>query len=253
MKFVVVIPARYASSRLPGKPLREILGKPLIQYVYECAQKSTTERVIIATDDERIRRAAERFGAEVCMTSTEHRSGTDRLAEVVEKLALPDEQILVNVQGDEPMIPPGLICQVAEDLCFHQQADVATLCQPIHNGAELFNPNITKVVMNKDGYAQYFSRAPIPWDRSAFPDKPAQLAENSHYHRHIGLYAYRTAFLKEYVCWPSCYLEETECLEQLRVLWNGGRIHVVPAIEEPGPGVDTEEDLLQVERLLSAI
>ncbi|MEW6353643.1 MAG: 3-deoxy-manno-octulosonate cytidylyltransferase [Pseudomonadota bacterium] len=253
MSFSVIIPARYASSRLPGKPLRLIAGKPLVQHVFERAAVSGAQRVIIATDDERIARAAEQCGAQVCMTSAQHPSGTDRLAEVVEKLNIPDDHIVVNVQGDEPLIPAALIRQAADALHEHEAASVATLCEQITRGEDLFNPNINKVVMDKYGYALYFSRAPIPWDRAAFAASgDAQPPPRSRYYRHIGLYAYRAGFLKEYVRWPACDLELSEALEQLRVLWNGAKIHVSVASQTPGPGVDTEEDIARVESLLAA-
>jgi 3-deoxy-manno-octulosonate cytidylyltransferase (CMP-KDO synthetase) len=250
--FVVIIPARHASTRLPGKPLRELAGKPLIQHVYERVRASDANRIIIATDDVRIQRVAESFGAEVCMTSAEHCSGTDRLAEVVDKSTIVTGQIIVNVQGDEPLIPAQSIRQVAESLHFHPEASVATLCTPILSAVELFSPNVVKVAMNNQGYALYFSRAVIPWNRTAFMIQPDELPKHSHYYRHIGLYAYRTDFLKNYVTWPPCYLEQTECLEQLRMLWNGARIHVSCAMEESGPGVDSEDDLAQVAALIAA-
>ncbi|MEO5574001.1 MAG: 3-deoxy-manno-octulosonate cytidylyltransferase, partial [Gammaproteobacteria bacterium] len=249
MDFSVIIPARYASSRLPGKPLRRINGKPLLQYVFECAQHCGAQQVVVATDDVRIRDVAEGFGAQVCMTSPTHRSGTDRLAEVVDQLNLRNEQIVVNLQGDEPLMPVSLIQQVATNLHLQVQASVATLCEPIRTAADLFSPNITKVVMDSVGHALYFSRAPIPWDRTAFSANPHDLPLNSSYHRHIGLYAYRVNFLREFVQWPVCALEKAESLEQLRVLWNGRKIHVGLAVATPGPGVDTEEDVARVELL----
>lgn len=252
MEFSVIIPARYASTRLPGKPLRNIAGKPLIQYVFECAQQSGAQQVIVATDDERIRDVAEGFGAQVCMTSARHLSGTDRLAEVVDQLNFSSEQIVVNLQGDEPLIPASIIRQVATNLHMHVQATVATLCEPITTAADLFNPNITKVVMDSQGYALYFSRAPIPWNRATFSHNQKTLSTDISYYRHIGLYAYRVDFLKEYVRWPACSIENAESLEQLRILWNGKKIHVAQTVETPGPGVDTEEDVARVELILSA-
>ncbi len=252
MDFSVIIPARYASSRLPGKPLREINGKPLIQYVFECARQSGAAQVIVATDDERIRRVAEDFGAQVCMTSAQHLTGTDRLAEVVKKSGFADEQIVVNLQGDEPLVPASIIRQVAANLHARTQASMATLCEPIGVAADLFNPSIVKVVMDSQGYALYFSRAPVPWDRIAFSNHQQKLPLQHFYYRHIGLYAYRVDFLKEYVRWPACYLEEAESLEQLRVLWNGKKIHVAEATEASGPGVDTEEDVSRVAALMSS-
>ena len=252
MDFSVIIPARYASTRLPGKPLRNLNGKPLIQYVFDCAQRSGAGRVIVATDDARICKTAEDFGAEVCMTSALHLSGTERLAEVIDTLDFNNEQIIVNLQGDEPLIPASLIRQVATNLHDRAQASVATLCEPINTADDLFNPNITKVLMDSQGNALYFSRAPIPWNRTSFTNKPQELPPDYPYYRHIGLYAYRAGFLKEYVGWPTCYLEEAESLEQLRVLWNGHKIHVALAAETPGPGVDTEEDIGRVEMFLAS-
>ena len=243
MKFSVIIPARYASTRLPGKPLVDIAGKPMVQHVYERAMESGATRVCIATDDERIARAAASFGAEAIMTSPDHPSGTDRLAEAVTLLGLDDDHIVVNLQGDEPMMPASLIHQVAEDLHAHAGAAVATLCERITTAAELFDPHVVKVVMDEAGNALYFSRAVIPWDREAFSITTEALPEQAEHYRHIGLYAYRAGFIREYVRWPACPLERMESLEQLRVLWRGRRIHVSVAAQRPGPAVDTEEDL----------
>lgn len=251
MDFSVIIPARYASSRLPGKPLRCIKGKPLVQHVFECAQQSGARQIIIATDDERIAQTAHGFGAQVCMTSVDHPSGTARLAEVIAKLAIDDSEILVNLQGDEPLVPARIIGQVAANLYQQREANIATLCVPIHDTAELFNRNVCKVVMDKQGYALYFSRAPIPWHRDSFTNAPDAMPAAIGYYRHVGLYAYRASFIKEYVTWPACELELAESLEQLRVLWNGKKIHVAEAMQSPGPGVDTEEDLARVEQLLA--
>lgn len=244
--FKVVIPARYASTRLPGKPLLDIAGKPMIQRVYEAACASGAEQVVIATDDERIEQVALAFGAEVCMTSTGHTSGTDRLAETSRKMAWADDEIIVNVQGDEPQIPTGLIKQVANGLANHPAAVIATLCSPIQSMQELLDPNVVKLVRDTQGFALYFSRAPIPWARDAFASNMDDLPTAIHYLRHLGIYAYRAAYLQEYTRLPSCTLEQTESLEQLRVLWNGARIFVDDAVVEPGHGVDTEEDLERV-------
>ncbi len=230
----VIIPARYASTRLPGKPLADIGGKPLVQRVWERACASGAASVVIATDDERIRAAAGRFGARVCLTSAAHRSGTERLAEAIEQLGLPAEEIVVNLQGDEPLMPPELIGEVAAALARDREAAVATACHPIGDPAEFANPNIVKVVTDARGYALYFSRAPIPYPRDG--GLPAAC-------RHIGLYAYRAAFVARYIALPPCPLEETEQLEQLRVLWHGQRIAVWRTDRAPGPGVDTPEDL----------
>jgi 3-deoxy-manno-octulosonate cytidylyltransferase (CMP-KDO synthetase) len=241
----VIIPARYASTRLPGKPLADVAGRPLIQRVYDCAVKSGAHDITIATDDERVRTAAEHFKARVCMTSGEHRSGTDRLAEVIEKLAIPPDEIVVNLQGDEPLMPPALIRQVADALASHAHAAVATACHAIADNSELINPNVVKVVFDAKGYALYFSRAAIPWPRDRMTgsnDKPI------HAYRHIGLYAYRAGFVRRYAAWPVCPLEQVEQLEQLRVLWHGERIAVCESRELPGPGVDTPEDLERVRK-----
>ena len=251
MTFVVVIPARYGSTRLPGKPLREIAGEPMISHVYRRAIESGAEEVIVATDDERIRAAAERFGAQVCMTAADHSSGTDRIAEVVDRKGYAQDQIVVNLQGDEPLIPAALIRQVAETLA-SSGTEAATLCERILTLAEVFDPNVVKVVTDCRGDAIYFSRAPIPWDRGAFAIKPTVLSPTVQYHRHIGMYAYRAGFISDYVSWPACMPEQAERLEQLRILWNGAKIRVVPACEAPGQGVDTEEDLARVERILAA-
>jgi len=246
LSFSVIIPARYASTRLPGKPLVDIAGKPMIRHVYERALQSGASRVCIATDDERIAEVAAGFGAEAIMTSAAHPSGTDRLAEAVAILGLEDDHVVVNLQGDEPMMPPSLIHQVAEDLHAHPQAAVATLCERIATAAELFDPHVVKVVMNQAGDALYFSRAVIPWDREAFSVTTETLPEKAVHYRHIGLYAYHAGFIKEYVQWPASPLEQMESLEQLRVLWQGRGIHVTVAAEHPGQAVDTAEDLKRV-------
>lgn len=249
MDFKVIIPARYASSRLPGKPLLEIAGKPMIQHVYERALNSGAEAVVIATDDERIKEAAEKFGAPVCMTSAEHTSGTERLAEAVVALGYMEDDVIVNLQGDEPLVPPAIIQQVAEDLIKHENVKVATLYEEIRTAADLLNPHNVKVTMNKRGYALYFSRAPIPWDRAHFPLNLNSKLTTKHY-RHVGLYAYRVSFLEEYMSWESSEMEEIERLEQLRVLWNGGRIHLTPVKETVPHDVNTMEDYKRVKELL---
>ncbi len=241
----VIIPARYASTRLPGKPLADIAGKPLVQHVYERARESGAKSVVIATDDERIHAVAERFGARVCMTGTQHRSGTERLAEVIEKLGIGEHEIVVNLQGDEPLMPPALIRRVAEILTSHSQAAVATACRAIQDRVEFTDPSVVKVVFDKQGYALYFSRAPIPWPREEMAEKKQSPVRA---YRHIGLYAYRAQFVRRYAAWPPCALEDAEQLEQLRVLWYGERIAVCETKELPGPGVDTPEDLKRVRR-----
>ncbi len=251
MGFSIVIPARFASSRFPGKPLADIAGKPMVQHVYEQALQSEAERVIIATDDERIAQVAKGFGAEVCITSADHPSGTDRLQEVVQRLGFYADDIVVNVQGDEPLVPPRVINQVAHNLRAEPEASIATLCEPISDLASVLNPNVVKVVADARGRALYFSRAPIPWPRDAFATEQgrAQLPAGVNYQRHIGIYAYRVKLLNDFVRWAPAPIEETECLEQLRAMWNGAVIHVDVADELPPAGVDTPEDLERVRAL----
>jgi 3-deoxy-manno-octulosonate cytidylyltransferase (CMP-KDO synthetase) len=256
--FIVVIPARYDSSRLPGKPLADIGGKPMVQWVYERSIASGAKQVIVATDDKRVEQVVIDFGGEVCMTSAEHTSGTERLAEVVEKYGLADDEIIVNVQGDEPMIPSSNICQVAENLSQYlltldtdksaKKVGMATLAESVCSTNELVNPNVVKVVTDKDGLALYFSRSAVPFDRDG---KEGEL--NYGYLRHIGIYAYKAGFIKQYVSWPVSPLEQIESLEQLRVLWQGQSIHVAEAVEPPPAGVDTAEDLEQVRRLVASL
>lgn len=245
MEFRVIIPVRYNSTRLPGKALADIAGKPMVQHVYERALDSGAVDVIIATDDKRIAEVAEGFGAIVCMTSTDHQSGSERLAEAVVALGLEDHEIVVCLQGDEPLIAPGVIRQLADDLDEHDNVKVATVCEPITELEDLFNPNVTKVVMNRRNYALYFSRAPIPWGRDNFNDKQSIVLEGN-YFRHVGLYAYRVGFLQEYMEWDACAPEAMESLEQLRILWQGCRIHMVVTKKNLPLGVDTEEDLERV-------
>ncbi len=248
--FKVVIPARYASTRLPGKPLREIAGKPMILHVYQRALESAAGEVWVATDDERIARAVERGGGRVCMTRSDHHSGSDRIAEVAEQMGWDEDAILVNLQGDEPLMPPELIDLVANDMAGHRQADVTTLAAPIDQRDSLFDPHVVKVVTDAEGYALYFSRAPIPWHRDEFLAGAEHLPTSVGFHRHIGLYAYRAGYLRRYVGFRPSPLELAESLEQLRVLWHGGRIHVGITGIEPGHGVDTEADLHRAERQL---
>ncbi|RKZ79632.1 MAG: 3-deoxy-manno-octulosonate cytidylyltransferase [Gammaproteobacteria bacterium] len=250
MAFKIIIPARFASSRLPGKPLMDIAGKPMIQHVYDRAKESIASEVIIATDDERIEQVCKAFGADVCMTRSEHPSGTDRLAEVASQRAFADNDIIVNVQGDEPCLPASLINQVANDLKQHPDADIATLYSQINQEKQVFDPNVVKVVMNGQGYALYFSRAPIPWMRDHFDQQSTLPPELPHY-RHIGLYGYRASFLKHYAELSPCILEQEESLEQLRALYHGKRIHLTVAQVNPGHGVDTEQDLTEVRELLA--
>lgn len=250
VNFSVVIPARFASTRLPGKPLLDIAGKPMVQHVYERALQSSAKQVIIATDDPRIAEVARGFGAEVCMTHSHHPSGTDRLQEVAIHYGFADDHIVVNVQGDEPLIPPALINQVANNLFHTQQASAATLSVPLLDAAELFDPNTVKVLTDLKGSALYFSRAPIPWYRDGFAKTPREVTLTSIYQRHIGIYAYRVRLLHHFVACGVSPLEQAESLEQLRLMWHGHRIHVDTAMETPFRGIDTEEDLLVVRALL---
>jgi 3-deoxy-manno-octulosonate cytidylyltransferase (CMP-KDO synthetase) len=250
MPFRIVIPARFASSRLPGKPLLDIAGKPMIQHVYERAQESLADEIIIATDDHRIADIASSFGADVCMTSEHHPSGTDRLAEVAKVRGFADDDIIINVQGDEPCLPASLINQVAHDLENFNDADMASLYAQIKQEKQVFDPNVVKVIMDHQGYALYFSRAPIPWMRDHFNKESTLPPELPHY-RHIGLYGYRANFLKHYSELMPCVLEKEESLEQLRALFHGKRIHMSQATIAAGHGVDTQEDLLMVRSLLT--
>lgn len=245
MSFAVVIPARYGSTRLPGKPLLDIAGKTMVQRVWEQAKASGADEVIVATDDARIEQAANAFGAEVCLTDPDHPSGTDRLQEVASRREWNEQRVVVNVQGDEPLIPPSLIAQVAENLEANTTASIATLCEPITSLAELTNPNAVKVTMDAQGMALYFSRATIPWPREAFSES-ANAMPAGDWFRHIGIYGYRVGFLHRYVSWPPAPPEQLEQLEQLRALYNGERIHVAPAQEPVPAGVDTAEDLAAV-------
>lgn len=250
--FHVIIPARYASTRLPGKPLQDIGGKPMIRHVWEQALKSAAASVTIATDDQRIADACEAFGAAVAITRADHPSGTDRLQEVATQLGLTPDAHVVNVQGDEPMIPPALINQVAENLRRFTSASIATLAEPLLDVETLFDPNAVKVVTDHQGFALYFSRAPIPWCRDEFGDgQPNTLPEQLSFRRHIGLYAYKVGFLHDYVSWPTSPIEQAESLEQLRAMWFGCRIHVADACEPPPAGVDTPADLERVRQLLA--
>jgi 3-deoxy-manno-octulosonate cytidylyltransferase (CMP-KDO synthetase) len=259
--FLVVIPARYNASRLPGKPLLPLAGKPMIEHVYTQARKSAATRVLVATDDQRIAEVVEQFGGEVCLTRPDHLSGTDRLQEVASALGLTGDSILVNVQGDEPLIPPAVINQVARLLHQTPGAGAATLCHAIHSLDELFDPNAVKLVADQSGRALYFSRAPIPWGRDDFapsgrPQLTSIAAEEALLarlgaKRHIGIYAYRAALLHQFVGWAEAPLERIEKLEQLRILFHGERIAVADA-EVPVPGgVDTAADAERVKALMA--
>ena len=251
MSFTVVIPARYASTRLPGKPLLDIAGLPMVRHVWERATRSSAARVVIATDDERIRSVAEAFGAEVCMTAATHPSGTDRLQETVAALGLPGEAIVVNVQGDEPLIPPEVIDQVAANLARAADCGMATLCEALDSVEAFLDPNIVKLVRDDRSRAIYFSRAPIPWPRDAFAADRTRLPEGFRPLRHIGIYAYRVDFLHRCVGWPLGALEGRESLEQLRALEHGVGIHADHACAAIPGGVDTPADLARVNALLA--
>lgn len=253
MSFKVVIPARYASNRLPGKPLIDIAGKPMVVWVAEQAAKSGADAVIVATDHSAIADAVKQYGFNAVMTREDHVSGTDRIAEVVQQMGWEDETIIVNVQGDEPLIDPRLIQEVAQNLAEHVEAAIATACHSIHDTASMLNPNIVKVVMDIGGHALYFSRAPIPYARNVFAANqniPQEIPANMPVYRHIGIYAYRAAFLKAYAGLAPAAIEYFEALEQLRTLWHGYKISVAITQYAPAAGVDTDEDLAQVRAIL---
>jgi 3-deoxy-manno-octulosonate cytidylyltransferase (CMP-KDO synthetase) len=241
--YTVIIPARYASTRLPGKPLLDIQGKPLLQHVYEAARGSMAGQVLIATDDERIEKSAGGFQAEVIRTSPHHVSGTDRIAEAVTLLSLPDDAVVVNVQGDEFGLPAALIDQVAVALNNHPEVSMATLCEKINSHEDLNNPNVVKLVLDRDNHAIYFSRAAIPWSDNA------AVAVSCQPMRHIGIYAYRAGFLQEFTSLPASPLEQCERLEQLRALYYGYSIFAEEAAAPCGTGIDTQADLERVRAL----
>jgi len=242
----IVIPARYASTRFPGKPLVQINGKTMLEHVYAVAKKSNAKKIVIATDDERIKAVADNFCDTVLMTSDQHQSGTDRLAEVCEVMQWQVEDIVVNLQGDEPLTPPELLHQVATNLHDFQDCAIATLTTPIEEQCEIDDPNIVKVVSDINGYALYFSRAAIPYKREK--DEPTAKHQ---YFRHLGIYAYRVEFLNNYNKMPQCTLETIEKLEQLRAMYHGYKIHTQQAVKLPGPGIDTPEDLQKVNALFT--
>lgn len=246
---IVIIPARYASTRLPAKALLDIDGQAMIVRVWQRAQQCGASRVAVATDDTRVADTVRAAGGEVLMTRADHASGTDRLAEAAAQLGCADDEIIVNLQGDEPLMPPTLVRRVAETLAAHPAASVATASHPIHDADSLRNPNVVKVVTDRHGYALYFSRAPIPWPRDAM-QAAGDFAVRAQ--RHIGLYAYRAGFLRRYTQWPACALEELEALEQLRVLWQGEKIAVYETDAAPAAGVDTAADLERVRAVFRA-
>jgi 3-deoxy-manno-octulosonate cytidylyltransferase (CMP-KDO synthetase) len=254
MTFKVVIPARYGSTRLPGKPLLEINGKPMIQWVVAAACASAADEVLVATDDQRIVDAVinPRGSSKLALlTRTTHRSGTDRIAEVARLRCWPDDTIVVNVQGDEPQLPPQLIDQVASLLADHATAQLATLCTPIESLQEFLNPHVVKVVAADDATALYFSRAPIPWHRDAAPAGLTSQSQFSGAMRHLGIYAYRVSALLRLTQLPPSSLELAESLEQLRALQAGMRIVVAQAVAQPGMGIDTPADIERIRHTIS--
>jgi 3-deoxy-manno-octulosonate cytidylyltransferase (CMP-KDO synthetase) len=252
MNFTVLIPARYASTRLPGKPLADIAGKPMVVRVAERALASGATRVVVATDDERVRDAVAAHGLFACMTRADHPTGTDRLSEAAIALGLADNEIVVNVQGDEPLLDPALMRSMASLLEAHRDAAIATACHPIGDAAEAFNPNVVKVALDDAGYALYFSRATIPWARDAFAVSKDVLPPGLPLYRHYGLYAYRMSFLRAFPALAPAPIERFEALEQLRALWHGFRIAVEITHGTPAPGIDTPEDLARVRALYAA-
>ena len=247
-KFVVVIPARYASVRLPGKPLRPIAGEPMIQHVHRLALQSKADEVWIATDDERIEAAARDFGANVCMTGANHHSGTERLAEVCELQSWPDDLAVVNLQGDEPLLPPVLIDECAA-LLEDDSVGMGTLASPMDSTEEFQNPNVAKIITDQHDNALYFSRAPIPYSRDEHTNELVQRMAL----RHHGIYAYRCKVLRQLIAAGPCDMEQCEKLEQLRALWLGITVRVGRASVRPGQGVDTEEDIVAVEAALASM
>ncbi len=246
--FSVIIPARYASTRFPGKPLADISGKPMVVRVAMQAAKSGAREVIIATDHAEIARVVQAHGFEAMMTRKNHATGTDRLAEVALKRRFNAQHIVVNVQGDEPLIPSTLIRRVAENLAAHSAASISTACHPIHSAEEFANPNVVKVVLDKAGYALYFSRAPIPYARDEFAKGITRLPPKLPAYRHLGLYAYRCGFLNQFNKMRPAPIEIFEALEQLRAMAYGHRISVAITRAAPHPGVDTPADLAQILR-----
>lgn len=249
--FKVVIPARFASTRLPGKPLLDLGGKPMVVRVAQRARESGAEEVWVATDHAGVAEAAKANGFDVCMTREDHVSGTDRIAEVAAARNWPDDTIIVNVQGDEPLIAPELIREVAAHLQQHPHAAMSTACHPIHDIVSMFNPNIVKVVLDRQGYALLFSRAPVPYARDTFKQNADQLPGELPAYRHIGLYAYRAGFLRAFTQLAPAPLEQFEALEQLRALWHGYKISVAVTESSPATGVDTPQDLVMVRKAFS--
>jgi 3-deoxy-manno-octulosonate cytidylyltransferase (CMP-KDO synthetase) len=251
--YKIVIPARFGSSRLPGKPLIELAGKPMVQHVYERAVDTGASEIVIATDDVRISEAAEGFGAKVVMTRMDHENGTERIAEVASILGWSDDVVVVNLQGDEPLIPKSLIELTAKGLLDNPVAGMSSLCTPVTDAHDAFDSNVVKVVLDNNGFAMYFSRASIPWDREAYKNGTDSVTTIAPVYRHIGMYGYRVSFLNEYTQMQPTALEQAECLEQLRALCYGTKIHMSVIDEAPGHGIDTPDDVLRVEGLLQAV
>ncbi len=249
MSYRIVIPARYGSSRLPGKPLADICGKPMVVRVVEAALRSRAAGVWVATDDERVADAVRSHGYEVILTRADHATGTDRIAEVAEKLRWNESDIVANVQGDEPLLDPAHIDAAARALEDDATASISTAAHSLESAADFFNPNVVKVVCDSNQRALYFSRAPIPWDRDRLSGKCDELPSDLGARRHVGLYAYRVGFLRRFRGLSVSPLERTESLEQLRALWHGYAIRVIDLAHAPAPGVDTEADLQRVRQL----
>ncbi len=258
-RFRVIIPARYASTRLPGKPLADIAGKPMIVHVVERALDSGAAEVVVATDDARVADAVTAAGHQAALTRADHPSGSDRVMEVARQRRWQEEDIVINVQGDEPLIPPALIAQTAGLLAAPEAAPVATLCEPLRSRRQLFDPNVVKVVAGQHGLALYFSRAPIPYARDDFAGRPERddadlpLPAPSVWYRHIGIYGFRVSALARFVALPPSPLEQTESLEQLRMLDNGIAIRVAEAVQAAPGGVDTPADLARVREIVGAV
>lgn len=249
MPYQIVIPARYGSTRLPGKPLADLRGKPMIVRVVEAARRTRAAGIWVATDDVRVADAVKQHGFDAVLTRPDHATGTDRIAEVAESRNWPDSTVVVNVQGDEPLIDPTLIDSVASALVDDPAAAIATAAHPLESAEDFFNPNVVKVVCDAKGCALYFSRAPVPWDRDRFAVGRSELPAGLGARRHIGLYAYRVSFLRRYGKLEQSPLERSESLEQLRALWHGYSIRVIDVAHAPAPGVDTPEDLKRVRHL----
>ncbi|MBV53857.1 MAG: 3-deoxy-manno-octulosonate cytidylyltransferase [Coxiellaceae bacterium] len=249
MSFHIIIPARLNSSRLPGKVLKDLAGKPMIQYVYENAMLCRAASVTIATDNDEIAEVADSFGASVCLTASTHQSGTERICEAVESLEFSSDDVIIGLQADEPLLSSSMVTLLADDLIEHEHIKVASLCSPIQSSEELFNPNVVKVVLNRRHYAIYFSRAPMPWHRDSITS-PGEMVVTQQHYRHVGMYGYRVSFLEDYAKWSDSPLESIEQLEQLRIIWNGGRIHMKVYDQNLPLGVDTEDDFKAVLELI---